>query len=106
MTFIMSYLNTMITTNCQICQSPFLTYPSKIKYGRAKFCTQICYAKWMSTNQRAERHPMFGKKHSPKSLELMRQQKQANRKTGSASTNWKGGKFLSRGYLNCMITEL
>jgi len=46
-----------VERTCEICGVPFLTVPSVVAKGRARFCSRGCYAKWLSQNVRGQEHP-------------------------------------------------
>jgi len=60
----------------------------------------------MSANQTGSKHPMFGRKHRPDSIAKMRRTKIAAGLRGPASSQWKGGTHLARGYVMVLITTL
>jgi hypothetical protein len=94
----------MVTIVCEICGKEMKVYPCRV--GRQKFCGMECRNKNLSTNIRGENHPMFGRKHTPKSLEIMRAKGIASAKRGSASTHWTGGRYKSRGYVMVAFSSL
>ncbi len=94
----------MITVECQHCGKPIETYPSR--KDRTKYCGRQCYAKALSQNQRGQNHPMYGRKHSPESLTKMAAQKRATAKRGPDNPQWKGGRYLSRGYVMVALSTL
>ena len=86
----------MVTVHCQVCGKPIQTPPSR--KGRTKFCSREHYAQWLSENNRGANHPMFGKNHRPESIEKMKRSQQGVARKGPLSSNWKGGRYKSRGY--------
>ena len=90
---------------CQQCGQEFVTFPSRVKSGRARFCGKACYSKWMSENIRGEAHPRKGKRHTPEALAKMKRAK-ANGPTGAAHPSWKGGWYLTKGYVMVALSTL
>jgi len=93
-----------ISVQCETCGKSIRTFPSRAK--RKRFCDRTCYAAWLSTEKKGVAHPMFGKKHSAKSLERMRAAKAATAKKGPASSSWKGGTYMTRGYRMVSLSAL
>ena len=90
----------MVTVECRQCGRAIQTFPSRV--SRTKFCGKECVAKHLKTKT-GDKHPMFGRKHRPDSLQKMKEMKRLTTKRGSESPTWKGGRFISsRGYV--MIT--
>lgn len=86
-----------ISVNCKMCHAAIWTFPSLAR--RKKFCGRACYATWLSKERSGAAHPNFGRRHSAESLALMRKTKAANAVTGPQHHGWKGGRYLTRGYL-------
>lgn len=65
----------MIEVSCITCNNGFLTYPSRLKVGKGKYCSHSCSAKdTMVGNKRAVGSKGWvGKRHSEASKEKMRQ---------------------------------
>jgi len=68
---------------CLLCKKPFFKYPSAIKFGSGKFCSQQCYWKY------------------PKSQEF--KEKISFSMRGSKHPNWKGGIMRGRKDRNLMV---
>lgn len=94
----------MATVACQQCHKPIEVPPSRV--NRTRFCSRTCYAKWLSENRSGTKHHMYGKKHSAESLAKMTEQKRATAKRGPETTNWKGGRHTSRGYVMIAVSTL
>lgn len=94
----------MITVACRQCQKPIETYPSR--KDRTKFCSRKCYAAWLSENNSGENHHMYGKKHRPESIAKMTEKVRAAAKRGPQNRAWKGGRYMSRGYVMVALSTL
>lgn len=57
---------------CKNCGKEFLTYPSRVKKGYAKFCSRKCQAVWKSLNQSGENSPITGRHLSDETKMKMR----------------------------------
>ena len=73
------------------------TFPSRA--ARKKFCGRTCYAAWLSQERSGKNHPNFGQRHRPESIAKMKATKAARAVRGPQHHGWKGGRYLSRGYL-------
>ena len=91
----------MITTSCRECGNEFLTYPSKVKAERGKYCSKVCYWESLKT------HPshMLGKKHSPEAIEKMRRA-QMGKSKGKRNPLYKGRYRDKKGYCYVHLEEL
>ena len=47
----------LVMSICEECGVEFPVFPSTIKRGEGKFCTQKCYGKWMTKHLRGKNHP-------------------------------------------------
>lgn len=88
--------------NCKMCRAEIRTFPSLA--SRKKFCGRACYARWLSKERTGPAHPNFGRKHSEESLALMRKTRAENSATGPQHHGWKGGRYMSRGYIIVMMS--
>jgi len=93
-----------VQITCQQCGTPVTVPPSKAK--RRKFCSHKCRALWMSENLTGERAPRWGKPHTPETQARISATKKANPRTGEKAANWKGGRYLSRGYVYVKLSTL
>lgn len=60
----------------------------------------------MSENLVGERAPRWGKPHTPETQAKIAATKRANPRTGEKAHNWKGGRYLSRGYAYVKLSGL
>ena len=92
--------------NCLICGKEKYFRPCRIKNGVGKYCSNECRfkallgrklskttRKKMSERMSEKNHPMYGKKHTPESIQKMKLFQK-----GHPTTNWKGGKTKWQGY--------
>lgn len=89
---------------CRTCGAVFSRAPSRIDAGRGLHCSRACYAKHLS-KKRGDQHPMYGKRHSPKAIEAMRDAGRRNTKAGPENPLFKGY-TMSRGYKTLTISGL
>jgi hypothetical protein len=71
----------MLFKNCLVCKKKFRTFPSSVKRGDGKFCSQKCSQLYHT----GKNHPFFGKHHSP---EIIAKIKQAVK--GKSARYWLG----------------
>lgn len=93
-----------VQITCQQCKTPVTVPPSRAQ--RRKFCSHQCRAAWMSENLTGEKAPRWGKPHTPETQARISATKRANPRTGEKSSNWKGGRYLSRGYVYVALSTL
>ena len=93
-----------VQITCQQCEKSVSVPPSKAE--RRKFCGNPCRAKWMSENLTGERAPRWRKPHTPETQARISATKRANPLTGEKAANWKGGRYLSRGYVYVKLSSL
>lgn len=60
----------------------------------------------MSENLTGDRAPRYGKPHTPETQARISATKRANPQTGPKAPNWKGGRYLSRGYVYVKLSGL
>lgn len=60
----------------------------------------------MSENLTGERAPRWGKPHTAETQAKISATKRANPRTGEKSPAWKGGRYLSRGYMYVKLSGL
>jgi hypothetical protein len=60
----------------------------------------------MSENLVGEKALRFGKRHTPETLAKIAATKAANPRTGENCPNWKGGRYLSAGYVYVKLSGL
>lgn len=78
--------------SCKQCGIYFHTIPSRIREGRGKFCSKICYSKWMSENTCGENSKSWKGGEKEKKCEVC-----GNKFKVKVATDKKGyGKFCSR----------
>jgi len=78
------------TATCQQCGETFETTPAWVRNGRRKYCSALCRGRANTGNQNR-----LGKAHRPESRAKMG----TNPPTGERSSQWKGGRFISKGYV-------
>lgn len=91
-----------VQITCQQCKTPVTVPPSRAQ--RRKFCSHECRAAWMSENLTGEKAPRFGKTHTPESRAKM--SRNAAARSGAENPTWKGGRYLSRGYVYVKLSSL
>lgn len=68
---------------CKTCGAEFSVYPSRLKLGRVKYCSQKCYPREGASN------PFAGKKHQDESIEKMTAHPNRPRfKSGKSNPNY------------------
>ena len=92
-----------ITIQCQSCGKSLEVSPSRVK--RKKFCGRECYASALSERMKGPGHPMFGRKHSSKSIRKMKEARTGIAR-GPENANWRGGKYRQRGYVMISLHSL
>jgi hypothetical protein len=87
----------LVTLTCQTCGQDFQCQRAWVKNGRRKYCSKRCLNR-AQTMMRAERHAMYGKRHTPRSREQMSASRR-NRPDlrGPNHPAWKGGSYLGHG---------
>ena len=78
--------------------------PSRAK--RKKYCSRECYAEALSERMTGEGHPMYGRKHSPESIQKMKDAQTGRARHGPDNPNWNGGRYKQRGYVLVSIYAL
>jgi hypothetical protein len=78
--------------------------PSRAK--RTIYCSRACYGRWMSENMTGEKAIRYGQGHTPETLARISATKRANPQSGEKAPNWKGGRYLSRGYVYVKLSSL
>lgn len=85
---------------CHVCGAIFETFPAWVRNGRRKYCGSPCRAKANEQNKNR-----LGKAHSPESRAKMSAGK-TGQAVGPLSSQWKGGRYLSKGYAFVMVDLL
>src|SRR3990167_9768148 len=100
----------MIVTNCFVCNKEILTYPSRHKLGRGKFCSIICTNLAFKGKHFSSKTEIKRGQHIGLLTEFRKEQKAWNKGincpqvTGSKNGNWKGGKNKhSKGYIEVRV---
>ena len=91
-----------VQITCQQCGTGVTVPPSRAQ--RRKFCSHLCRSQWMAANLTGEKAPRYGRKHTAKSKAKM--SRNASSKPGPANPGWKGGRYLSRGYVYVSLMAL
>lgn len=94
----------MIAINCQNCGREFRAYPSRVKAGKAKYCSRGCYAAALSKIT-GQDHFRSGVKHTAKSRAKMSAARRATAKRGRENPNFKGH-WMIRGYRHLNVAAL
>ena len=58
---------------CEYCKKEFEVIPSRIEGGNGKFCSRVCKDKWQSENMQEEKNHFFGKSHTVKTIQKIRE---------------------------------
>lgn len=82
---------------CQQCGETFETYAAWARNGRRKYCSALCRGRANRGNQNR-----LGKAHTAESRTKMG----ANPPTGERSSQWKGGRYVSKGYVHVLARTL
>lgn len=86
----------MVTMTCTVCPKTFEVYPGWVRNGRRKYCSKECRWKAYPLPDRT------GKRHTPEARAKMG----ATPTRGERSSQWKGGRYRSRGYVFVMVDLL
>lgn len=93
-----------VQITCRQCGAMMTVPPSRAE--RRRHCSRTCYAAWMAANMTGEKALRFGKGHTIESRQKMADSQRANGRTGVKSATWKGGRYLSRGYVMVKLSAL
>jgi hypothetical protein len=85
------------TATCQQCAATFEVPAAWVRNGRRKYCSKLCRHRANQNNRNR-----LGKAHTAESRAKMG----ANPPIGERSSQWKGGRYLSKGYVHVLARLL
>lgn len=93
-----------VQITCRQCGKKMQVPPSRAK--RTVYCSRTCYGLWMAANMTGAKAIRYGRMHTTASRQKMADSQRAKGRIGPKSATWKGGRYLSNGYVMVKLNTL